>query len=195
MFLSKYTNHITLSGPRANEGNAQQNLTKLTEGTTSFVDYFDIPLETNLFLERTFDTDGKIYTVTFDGINNHRVGDTAKLTWTVICARPIFPSNWTLEYEPYMLPGETFEFSLVPDNNLFLPTMPKVEVYPVKGRQVLSDLVELSEQEMVPFYYKPDDVDCDDEDSDCTKEYLFEEMGLDPGPLNQAGMDILSFET
>ncbi len=65
------------------------------------IEYF-LPFATELELQRTFTSPGKIYTIVMRAQNLHEEGDVSIFTWKVMCGSPVIAQNWSMTYDPYI---------------------------------------------------------------------------------------------
>ena len=60
---------------------------------------------TELYMSKIFSTPGKLFVLTLTATNLHTKEDESILTWNIMCATPIDPPDWTLEFPPHKRPG------------------------------------------------------------------------------------------
>ena len=60
---------------------------------------------TELYMSKIFSPPGKLFVLTLTATNLHTKEDESILTWNIMCAMPINPPDWTLEFSPYKRPG------------------------------------------------------------------------------------------
>ncbi len=119
--------------PRAGGSAGTQTATDAETGETST---FDVAVETELVLKRSFSVTGKHYVVTMLAENMHQEDDRATMTWRVLCANPVLGDDWHLAYDPFLSTADTFVIKLTVSANVPLPTMPDIKITEVTGDQV-----------------------------------------------------------
>ena len=83
-------------------------LTKsIIEGKTEFKSDFIKSVETEIILERKFNIPGYIYNLTLISHNLHDVtSPNIIMKWHILCANPVQPKHWYLEYEKNIYKGK-----------------------------------------------------------------------------------------
>lgn len=163
---------------------APLNVSKFQEGNTVFQNDYRLPVETTISLLRVFSSPGMIYNLELHAQNNLVPEDQAHLTWSVICANPINPDDWEIDYEPFVRPENSFKLTLSIQPNKPLPTRPVLKFFPIKGRQVLNNNVKIDKQNPLTFFLansSVDDPDCSiPNQKRCVTELEFLDLGVSP---------------
>eukprot|EP00095_Tigriopus_kingsejongensis_P012230 maker-scaffold528_size145933-snap-gene-0.29 protein:Tk12230 transcript:maker-scaffold528_size145933-snap-gene-0.29-mRNA-1 annotation:"hypothetical protein IscW_ISCW000316" len=163
---------------------APLNVSLTQEGNTFFQKDYRLPIETTISLQREFDQPGKIFKVELNAQNELVPEDRAHLAWTIICANPIVPDDWILAYDPFNRPEDLFKFSIIIGADKPMPTRPILKIFPIEGRQVLTNNIKIDTTNPLTFFVVSNDLNdtrCSDGfDIRCVKEYEFHAMGVDP---------------
>ena len=116
---------IQLQRPEEVEGGGKTNNTlSLIEGQTEFTQTYVQSVETDIILDRKFTIPGYIYNLTLVSFNMHDVtAPNIIMRWHILCANPVVPTDWELDYNKSIHYGDTFE---VPQSSLLSDITPQL---------------------------------------------------------------------
>ena len=84
------------------------------EGQTEFTQTYVQSVETDIILDRKFTIPGYTYNLTLVSFNMHDVtAPNIIMRWRILCANPVVPTDWELDYNKSIHYGDTFEVSLI----------------------------------------------------------------------------------
>ena len=139
------------------------------------------PVPTTLTLNRTFSEPGRTFNLQLSLQNDLHPEDEALLTWKVLCANPIVPDDWTLDFPTSIRPGELFIIKLKIAGGKDLPTKPTIRITALNGRQEIGNFP--SRGEMLTFFKVPDVLspmpDCSYDHPDCVTELTLADLGVE----------------
>ena len=91
----------------SNQTTLETEVAKDTEGETEFSQAFFKAQATEIILDRKFKMPGHTYTLTMTAFNMHDVrAENMVMKWQVLCANPVVPEDWFLDYPPYHYEGK-----------------------------------------------------------------------------------------
>ena len=86
----------------------------IVEGQTEFTQTYVQSVETDIILDRKFTIPGYTYNLTLVSFNMHDVtAPNIIMRWRILCANPVVPTDWQLDYNKSIHYGDTFEVPTV----------------------------------------------------------------------------------
>ena len=86
----------------------------IVEGQTEFTQTYVQSVETDIILDRKFTIPGYVYNLTLVSFNMHDVtAPNIIMRWRILCANPVVPTDWQLDYNKSIHYGDTFEVPTV----------------------------------------------------------------------------------
>ena len=153
------------------------------EGKTYFSNDFTQPVETVVTYKRFFTVPGHLFELRLFAQNELVPEDQATLIWDVLCANPIVPAHWNLDYPTSMRPDSEFKFKMSIAAGNPLPTMPTLVIYPIEGRQVVNSGVKIDRSNPLSFYVVGTTlgpVTSCNKPVDTCQSYTFDKVGIEP---------------
>ena len=81
----------------------------IVEGQTEFKQTYVQSVETDIILDRKFTIPGYVYNLTLVSFNMHDVtAPNIIMRWQILCANPVVPTDWELDYNKSIHFGDIF---------------------------------------------------------------------------------------